>query len=107
MKDRDEHGRFVKGNKVSTGRPRGNPLLMDVQKKELTPARWRKIVKKAIEDAIKGDRFARAWLGDYALGKPVQPVETLPKEELSDELQRDLDRVYGDSPESGLSEGSD
>lgn len=36
---------------------------------------WKDIVKKAIEQAKRGDKSARQWLSDYCAGKPPQGVE--------------------------------
>jgi len=38
-------------------------------------AKWTKICRKAVADAIAGDAIARRWISDYLLGKPVQRVE--------------------------------
>jgi hypothetical protein len=40
---------------------------------------WEQIVKKAAEQAKKGDQAARKWLSDYLVGPPVQRQEVTGK----------------------------
>jgi hypothetical protein len=42
--------------------------------KLVTLAEWKKVCRKALEDAKKGDRYAREWLARYILGeeKPMR-----------------------------------
>jgi len=40
---------------------------------------WEQIVKKAAEQAKKGDQAARKWLADYLVGPPVQRQEVTGK----------------------------
>jgi len=48
---------------------------LDIMRSEVTAADWERIVAKAKQDAISGDRFARQWLSDYWLGKPTHHVD--------------------------------
>ena len=41
---------------------------------------WEQIVKKAAEQAKKGDQAARKWLSDYLVGPPVQRQEVTGKD---------------------------
>lgn len=78
MPERDERGRFVKGGyKGGPGRPprQVETDYMAITIGQVTPEYWQAITKRAIHDAIKGDRDARRWLSDYVLGKPPAIVE--------------------------------
>lgn len=78
MTVRDANGRFVKGH---SGNPKGGSAkkwsasYLAAFNKTLTIADWKKIVKQAIAQAIEGDKDARRFLADYALGKPKQSLE--------------------------------
>src|SRR5690348_1443844 len=72
--------RFQAGNPGGPGRPRrpGRDYLR-VLAEELTPERWRNVVRKAIEQAEQGDTDARAWLSQQALEAPCEPGLPRPK----------------------------
>jgi hypothetical protein len=74
---RDEKGRFIKGNGGGPGRPskEREVLYYDILITAVTTDRWRKIIGKAIEQAIRGDSVARKWLADYLIGAPIQKLE--------------------------------
>jgi hypothetical protein len=67
---------FVKGQ---SGNPGGRPAHQQRYMKSLVrlvkTADWQDIVRKAIEQAKRGDKTARQFLADYVLGKPVQGVD--------------------------------
>jgi hypothetical protein len=78
MTDRDNKGRFVKGQ---SGNPAGRPKR-EVEEAYLqaTIARvsmddWQSVVKKAVEQAKDGNSEARRWLAEYIMGKPRSPVD--------------------------------
>jgi hypothetical protein len=81
---------FAIGNPGGPGRPRRS-----LERKYLeatfaaTPvAQWRRVVEKALEQALDGDAAARAWLSKYLLGDdPLSLVE------LVDELKAALEKV--------------
>lgn len=77
MAERDENGRFKKGNRVSPGRkPRQvEETYLEVTLGEVTLDKWRAVVRAALAQAIEGDARARTWLGEYVLGKPPQILE--------------------------------
>ena len=69
---RDARGRFVKGNNANpSGRPKQKVDYLGLLQSALTPDRWLKIVGKATEQAERGNKDARKWLSDYAIGQPV------------------------------------
>ena len=78
MAQRDENGRFVKGN---TGNPRGRmpkgreEKYYEITRSSCTFESWKRIVKKAVQQAERGDSVARKWLADYLIGPPVQKNE--------------------------------
>jgi hypothetical protein len=75
---RDDKGRFVKG---VTGNPAGRPKkereqeYHDILVSVVTPAEWKAVVVKALEQAKRGDGVARKWLADYLIGPPVEKKE--------------------------------
>lgn len=93
MGDRDELGRFVKGNKASPGRkPRSvEEERMETFLDELTSEKWREITAKVIEMAIAGNLRAVELLTKYALGLPVQRAEvTLTTQPMSVDEWREI-----------------
>ena len=79
MTDRDENGRFVANNKASVGNKGGGRLPKTREEKyyEITmkscPLKdWRAIMKKVVEMAKRGDKFAIKFLADYLIGTPEQ-----------------------------------
>lgn len=64
-----------------SGNPAGRPKRSVEEKylkkisSSVTLTEWREIVKKAVEQAKRGDAKARQWLSDYLVGKPVQGVD--------------------------------
>jgi hypothetical protein len=83
MGDRDENGRFAKG---SSGNPNGRApkgreeRYYEILMSAVTFDVWEQIVKKAAEQAKKGDAMARKWLADYIVGSPIQRQEITGKD---------------------------
>jgi hypothetical protein len=80
VQERDANGRFVKGNSVAKGN-KGGPGRPKRKREEryyeilvsaVTFEDWRAIVKKAADQARRGDATARKWLADYIVGVPEQ-----------------------------------
>lgn len=73
---RDGRGRFVKGH---SGNPRGRPIDQYKYLRKMGAAvsarEWREIIRKAVEQAKRGDPRAREWLAHYLMGKPLQTVD--------------------------------
>jgi hypothetical protein len=67
----DNRGRFTKGNRGGPGRPKRyiEREYLTALSEACPPAKWKKIVQKAVEEALDGDAKAREWLSGYLLGK--------------------------------------
>jgi len=81
--ERDARGRFVSGNGVAKGN-KGGPGRPPKKREEryyeilvstVTYTDWTAIVKKAADQARRGDATARKWLADYIVGTPVQNLD--------------------------------
>jgi len=76
--ERDENGRFAPGWKGGPGRP---PRAVEADYLQAisdvcTPAAWRSIVERAVNDAKSGNWQARAWLAKYLVGEaPAVSIE--------------------------------
>jgi hypothetical protein len=74
---------FKKGE---SGNPAGRPpkareeRYNEILISAVTFETWEQIVKKAAEQAKKGDQAARKWLSDYLVGPPVQRQEVTGKD---------------------------
>ena len=77
MAERDENGRFVKGNGGGPGRPRKQreERYYEITMTACTFDDWRQIVKRAVAQAKRGDSTARKFLADYLIGPPPQKHE--------------------------------
>ena len=78
MAERDENGRFVKGEyKGGPGRPKKEreQRFYEITLAAVTFEDWKEIVAKAVWQAKKGDPTARKFLADYLIGPPVQRSE--------------------------------
>lgn len=78
MSEREPNGRFIKGisgNPAGRGKKERELQYRDIMLSVCTPARWRVICNKAIQQAERGDSVARKWLADYIIGPPVQRQE--------------------------------
>lgn len=71
-------GRWVKGVSGNPGgrKPRDEERnYYRTMTTHCTIDKWAEICKKAVEDAIAGDRHAREWLGKYLMGIPAQRID--------------------------------
>lgn len=79
MAERDAKGRFVKGHTISRGNNGGRPprkreeRYYEITVGACTFENWEGIVKKAVQQALRGDNVARKWLSDFLVGVPEQP----------------------------------
>jgi len=78
MADRDSNGRFTKGNKAAVGNRGGRPRrqveehYLGALSDSIKDDEWNRIVRKAVSQALQGDRYARDWLANYLIGRPTQ-----------------------------------
>ena len=83
MTERDENGRFIAGN---SGNPNGRPpkkreeRFLEITLESCTFTDWKEIVKKAVDQAKRGNATARKWLSDYVIGPPTQKQEVTGKD---------------------------
>lgn len=79
MAERDENGRFIKGHSGGPGRPtkKREDRYYEIMLTSVTFEDFKSIVKKAVEQAARGDGTARKWLADYLIGPPVQKTENV------------------------------
>ena len=77
MLERDENGRFTKGNAGGPGRPTKSKeeKYYLVTQRAVSLKDWRAVVKRAVDQAIQGDAQARKFLAEYLLGKPEQVLK--------------------------------
>ena len=79
MTERDEKGRFVNGNGASRGHGRP-PKEREDRYYEITMSActfkdWEAIIKKAVDQAKRGDGVARKWLSDFLVGVPTKSID--------------------------------
>jgi hypothetical protein len=78
---RDAKGKFVKGHPCINGGKGGRPPRSDEDKflerlkASVSDNDWDTIVGVAVSRAKAGDPKARAWLGNYLMGLPRQPID--------------------------------
>ena len=77
MVDRDSNGRFIKGRKGHTGprKKKADPGLITLMTTAMPNSKRIKIIRKAVEQAIEGDKFAREWLFNYVYGKAPDTID--------------------------------
>ena len=103
MQQRDNNGRFVKGNTVSKGHGRRTRQVesdyMAVVVGTVTLDSWRVIVQRAVQDAQNGDSNARTWLTKLLVGERVKDLTHVlaDVESERDTVQDELDnrRLFG------------
>ena len=79
MTKRKPNGQFAKGNGGGPGRPpkKREERFMEITLSAVTYADWKAIVKKACDQAKRGNPQARKFLADYLLGPPPQRHEVV------------------------------
>lgn len=77
MAERNEKGQFASGNGGGPGRPKRSSEAEYLDALiEVTPiAAWKRIGRKAVQQAERGDAQARRWLSEYLLGKPQERMD--------------------------------
>ena len=99
---------FQVGNPGGPGRPKKEreARYLEITLNTVTYDDWQKVVKKALDQALLGDKDARKWLSEYLVGVPVQriapttpdgenPYMDISTDELV-ELARKIAKVGGD-----------
>jgi len=93
---RDARGRFAKGNSGGPGRPRRavEQEYLAALNAAVSLEKWRQIIDRAVEDAIKGDPRAREWLSQYLLGEDrVSLVQIAAKEKVGLSPDEEIDSI--------------
>jgi hypothetical protein len=92
---KDSQGRFVQGNVGGPGRPRrrAGDRLAAIEA-AVTMESWRKIIARAVADALAGDHRARAWLSRYLIAEPSSQTG-------ADSLPDDQDAICPHAPLAG------
>ena len=78
---REENGQFAKGNQVAKNGGGGRPSkareerYYEIAMKSCTFGDWRAIMKKAVDQALDGDKDARKWLADYLIGPATKRLD--------------------------------
>ena len=74
---RDANGRFAKGNRGGPGRPKKarDERYYEILQQACTFDSWKKIIDKAVEQALDGDKDARKFLAGYLMGEPDRYLE--------------------------------
>lgn len=79
MADRDSNGRLLPGHTVSKGKGRPKKAreekYYEIAMSAVSYVDWKKIIKKAAQQAVKGDSTARKFLADYLVGPPQQRLD--------------------------------
>ena len=78
-----EDGKFAKGNKGGPGRPKKEreQRFYEIAISTVTFKDWGLIIKKAVEQAKRGDSTARKFLADYLMGTPQQKLDITTNDE--------------------------
>jgi len=103
--DRDEFGRFVKGNQAARGHRGGSgrlprkreDKLFSIFTAEVKPDDIREITKTAIARAKAGDGQARQWLWNYLFGKAIERTEQTDRH--IENVLDVLERIYSEREE--------
>lgn len=78
--NRDSKGRFAKGNRGGPGRPTRSVEIarelgyFGIVVEEVTEHDWRLVVRRAIDDAKKGDNAARNWLSQHLVADSLDQI---------------------------------
>jgi len=77
MVERNASGQFEKGWKGGPGRPprAKEEKFYRIMTTAVTLKDWREIIKKAVEQAKRGNHQARKFLADYLIGPPIERKE--------------------------------
>lgn len=99
----------------TSGNPGGRPKAKrEIRYQEITQntcslKSWRTIIRKAVEQAEGGDRYARAWLADRLIGSVTAKLEARVdvRETLNEDLEQALGRILGPDVSDGDAPGTD
>lgn len=75
--ERNANGTFALGNSGGPGRKSKarEEKYYQIAMSAVSYKDWREIVRKAAEQAKRGNKDARKWLSDYLMGPPQQRVD--------------------------------
>jgi hypothetical protein len=84
------NGRFLPGNRLAARR-NSRRAWQETFDETFTPADLRAVVRKAVAQAKHGDRYAREWLGQYALQRPPRLLDLRMQEHTPPEDPEEID----------------
>ena len=99
--NRNRLGRFVPGNKAAVGNTGGRARHKEAARfdravaEAVTDDELVQIVRRAVLDAMDGDRYAREWLWDRVVGKATTRVESSPENDQFTQLLAVLVQIEG------------
>lgn len=75
--ERGPDGKFITGNGGGPGRPpkEREERYLEIARSTVTFKQWAAIIKKAADQAERGNATARKFLADYLMGPPPQRLE--------------------------------
>ena len=103
---RDKKGRFLPGG---VGNPKGRAprareyRFLELMKEAVTEEDWLMIIRRAVEQSIRGDHQARKWLSENLIGAPIQRQEITGADGGALQVQAveaAISRLYGDNDDS-------
>jgi hypothetical protein len=93
---KDNLGRFAKGNTFSAVYRNVSPLAKyrNAFQESISNGDWKKIILKAVEQAIDGDKEARRFVAEYLVGRPKETIDLNITQIDPVEIYRKIDLIF-------------